>query len=250
VNREAQGAALFLLGGAVLHASLTDLYLRYVKAGLRPLLIVAGVVLIVAAIATFWYERRPARATQGNQPDHVHDHDHEHRDGRSHVHHEPRIAWLLVLPLFALILVAPPALGSYAADRTGTALQPPPGFADLPAGNPLQISVLDYATRAVYEHGRSLGDRRIKLTGFITVGGRGAPYLTRMVLTCCAADAQPIKVGLSGQVPTALQPDTWLEVIGSYTDMQIKDDVNGGPIPFINVSQARSVPAPPDQYES
>ncbi len=37
---------------------LTDLYLRYVKAGLRPLLLAAGVVLIMAAVATVWYERR------------------------------------------------------------------------------------------------------------------------------------------------------------------------------------------------
>jgi putative membrane protein len=52
VNRQAQGVVLFVVGGAVLWASLTDLYLRYVKAGLRPLLVVAGVVLIAAAIAT------------------------------------------------------------------------------------------------------------------------------------------------------------------------------------------------------
>ncbi|MFL6141177.1 MAG: chromate resistance protein ChrB domain-containing protein [Labedaea sp.] len=61
VNRQAQAIVLFLLGTAVLHASLTDLLLRYVKAGLRPLLLVAGVVLILAAIATMWYEWRGQR---------------------------------------------------------------------------------------------------------------------------------------------------------------------------------------------
>jgi uncharacterized repeat protein (TIGR03943 family) len=234
VNRQAQGMLLLLVGGALLRAGLTDLYLRYVKAGLRPLLLVAGVVLIVAAIATVWYELRPAPARQENQAR----------------HHEPRIAWLLVLPLFALILVAPPALGSYAANRTGTALQPPAGFAALPAGDPVRIGVLDYATRAVYDHGRSLGDRRVTITGFVTVGPHGAPYLTRMVLNCCAADAQPIKVGLSGQVPADLRPDSWLEVTGTYTARQIRDEVNNGPIPFINVSRARPVGAPRDRYES
>jgi uncharacterized repeat protein (TIGR03943 family) len=242
VNRQAQALVLFLVGGAVLRASLTDLYLRYVKTGLRPLLLAAGVVLIVAAITTLWYDRRAARQ---NRPGPEHD----DRFGPA-AHREPRVAWLLLLPLFALILVAPPALGSYAANRTGTVLQPPPGFPALPAGDPLRLTVLDYATRAVYDHGHSLGDRRITITGFITVGARGAPYLTRMVLNCCAADAQPVKVGLSGQVPTAPQPDTWLEVVGTYTSRQSTDEVNGGPIPFINVSQARPVPAPHDQYES
>jgi putative membrane protein len=229
VNRQAQGVVLFLVGAAVLRASLTDLYLRYVKAGLRPLLLLTGVVLIVAAAATFWYERRPA-------------------DDRPH--REPRVAWLLVVPLLALILVAPPALGSYAADRTGTALQPPPGFATLSPDDPLDLTVVDYAGRAVYDHGRSLGGRRIRLTGFITVGPHGTPYLTRMVLNCCAADAQPVKVGLSGQVPAIPQPDTWFEVVGTYTSKQTKDSVNNGPIPFIDVSQARQVPPPRDQYES
>jgi uncharacterized repeat protein (TIGR03943 family) len=236
VNREAQGVVLFVVGAAVLRASLTDLYLRYVRAGLRPFLVVAGIVLIIAAVATFWYELRPANALREKQ--------------RGRAHHEPRIAWLLVLPVFALILVAPPALGSYAANRTGTALQRPAGFPALAAGDPLPLTVLDYATRAVYDRGNSLAGRQIKIIGFITVG-RDAPYLTRMVLSCCAADALPVKVGLSGKVPTAaLRPDTWLEVTGTYTTKQVKDHVNDATIPFIEVSQARAIPAPHDRYES
>ncbi|WP_405805563.1 TIGR03943 family protein [Streptomyces sp. NBC_00210] len=243
MNRQAQAAVLFLVGGAVLHAGFTDLYLRYVKAGLRPLLIVAGIVMIAAAIATVWYELRRPRATQERQPERAHD------DQRGHAHREPRISWLLVLPLFALILVAPPALGSYSAMRTGTGLQKPWGFPALPVGDPLRLSVVDYAGRAVYDHGRSLDDRQIKITGFITLDRSGAPYLTRMVLNCCAADAQPVKIGLSGQIPPVLQPDAWLEVTGTYTSKQAKDPVNDGVIPFISISQARPVPAPHNRYE-
>jgi uncharacterized repeat protein (TIGR03943 family) len=244
VNREAQGVVLFVVGGAVLRASLTDQFLRYVRAGLRPFLLVAGVILIVAAIATLWYELRPARATQEDQSET------DHHDGHGHGHREPRIAWLLVLPVFALVVVVPPALGSYTANHTGTALQRPPGFPALPAGDPLKITVLDYATRAVYDDGRSLGDRRIEITGFISVGDHGVPYLTRIVLSCCAADALPVKVGLSGQVPPGLRPDSWLQIIGTYSKKEIKDGVNGGTIPFIDVSQATPVRAPHDQYES
>jgi uncharacterized repeat protein (TIGR03943 family) len=240
VNREAQGVLLFLVGAAILRASLTDLYLRYVKTGLRPLLVVAGVVLIAAAVATFWYELRRVRRrrTDGTGPE------------TGHAHREPRIAWLLILPLLALIVVAPPALGSFAASRTGTVLQRPPGFPALPPGEPLHLSVYDYATRAVYDHGRSLGHRRVTIAGFVTVGPHGTPYLTRMILNCCAADAQPVKVGLSGPLPTATQPDTWLEVTGVYTGRQVRDEVNGGPIPFIEVSRAQRIPAPANRYES
>jgi uncharacterized repeat protein (TIGR03943 family) len=244
VNRQAQAFLMFLVGGAVLRAGLTDLYLRYVKAGLRPLLLIAGAVLIVAAIATVWYEFRQARAARDRAG-------HKHR-GNDDKHHEPRIAWLLVLPLFALILVTPPPLGSYTAARSGTVVQPPPagGFPALPADDPVRLRLTSYAARAVYDHGHSLGERRITVTGFVTFDRRGVPYLTRMVLTCCAADGQPVKVGLTGQVPAVLQTGGWLEVIGTYADRQTKDAVNGAPIPFINVSDTRPVPAPPDPYEN
>jgi len=244
VKREAQAAVLFLLGAAVLRAGFTDLYLRYVKAGLRPLLLAAGIVLIVAAIATVWYELRRPRTAQENQSEP------EHRDPGCHAHREPRISWLLVLPLFALILVAPPAPGSYSAMHAGTALQRPSDFPDLPAGDPLRLSVIDYAGRAAYGHGRSLDDRRIKITGFVALDRGGAPYLTRMVRSCCAADAQPVKIGLSGQMPPALPADSWIEVTGTYTGKRIKDPVNGGAIPFFKVGQAELVPAPRDPYEN
>lgn len=262
MNRQAQAAVLFLIGAAVLKAGSSDLYLRYVKAGLRPLLLGAGVVLIVTAIATVWYELRPGRARRESLPEEGQENDgHAHReslpeesrenDGHEdgHAHREPRIAWLLVLPLLALILVAPPALGSYSAMRTGTALQPPFGYATLPAADPLPLSLVDYAGRAAYDHGHSLGDRRIKVTGFVALGHDGTPYLVRMALNCCAADAQPVKIGLTGQIPPVLQPDSWLEVTGTYTSKQTKDPVNKGVIPFIEVSEARPVTAPRDPYD-
>src|SRR5690606_26018234 len=121
IDGQAQAVLLFLLGATVLHTGLTDLHLRYVTAGLRPLLLLSGAVLIATAAATVRYEwRRPPRSGEA--------------------HREPRIAWLLTLPLLALILIAPPALGSYSATHTGTALQKPLGFPELPVRGPLRLS--------------------------------------------------------------------------------------------------------------
>jgi putative membrane protein len=275
VNRQAQAAVLFLVGAAVLHASVTDLYLRYVKAGLRPLLLAAGVVLIVTALATVWYEMREHRKASADRSGDEHGHGpvdtaantetaadtgahepaHErgladgHGHGHGHGHREPRVSWLLVLPLLALILVAPPALGSYSAMRTGTALQAPFGYAELPAGDPVPLGLVDYAGRAAYGHGRSLGGRQVRITGFVALDSAGAPYLVRMALNCCAADAQPVKVGLSGRIPPVLRPDTWLQVTGRYTARRTTDPVNGGVIPYLEVSTAKPVPAPHDPYD-
>jgi uncharacterized repeat protein (TIGR03943 family) len=227
VNRTVQAILLFLVGGVLLHAGVTGLYLRYVKAGLRPLVLAAGVVLVVAAVATVWYARR-----------------------RPAGHPAPRVSWLLVLPVFALVLAAPPALGSYSAMRAGTAVTAPRIVAPLPAGNPIRLTVIDYADRAAYDRGRSLAGRTVTLTGFVAFDDAGVPYLVRMLLNCCAADAQPVKVGLTGAVPPVLQPDSWLEVTGTYAAEQAKDPVNGGTIPFVEVGQARPVPPPADPYES
>ncbi|MEU6535771.1 TIGR03943 family protein [Streptomyces sp. NPDC047000] len=232
MNRQAQTAVLFLTGGALLHAGTTDLYLRYVKAGLRPLLLLAGAVLLLTALATTWYEWRA-----------------RNREDAGHPHHEPRVSWLLLLPLFALILVAPPALGSYSAVRTGTALQQPYGYPKLPERGVLRLSLVDYAGRAAYDRGRHLTGRTLQITGFVSLDAKGRPYLVRMALNCCAADAQPVKLALTGKIPPVLQPDTWLRITGTYTPRRTTDPINGAPIPYLNVTTAEPVPVPHDPYD-
>ena len=234
MNRQAQGVVMLLLGGAVLKASLTDMYLRYVKAGLQPFLIAAGLLLVAAAAMTIWYDLRHGGP--------AHD-DHGHR--------EPRVGWLLVLPVLGLLLVAPPALGSYAAGQSGTALsgQQVSDFPPLPEGDPAKISILDYASRAVFDKGASLGERSVQLTGFVTTGPDGQPILARMILTCCAADGRPIKVGMSGNAPTDLANDTWIQVVGRYTDRTIKDPVNEETIPYLEVETWQQIDPPKQQYE-
>jgi uncharacterized repeat protein (TIGR03943 family) len=241
---------MFLLGAAVVHAGSTPLYVRYVKTGLRPLLLAAGITLIIAALGTVglpWF--RSGTSPRDQHP--VHDDAHA---GGHHGHGDggPRIAWLLTLPFLALALIAPPALGSYSADHTGTALTPPLALPALPASGPLRLGVVDYADRAVYDHGRSLTGRTITLTGFVTFGttGGGTVYLTRMILNCCAADAQPVKVALSGNVPPVLRPDAWLAVTGTYTTRRAKDPINGAPIPYLTVTRAAPTSTPKDPYES
>ncbi|QKW16401.1 TIGR03943 family protein [Verrucosispora sp. NA02020] len=260
MNRQAQAVILLLLGGAVIRASVTDLYLRYVKEGLRPFLIAAGLLLVVAAVMTLWHELRPSapRATaptgggstgpvSGPAPVATGQTD-EHDD---HGHHEPRIGWLLILPVLGLLLVAPPALGSYAAGQAGTALNAPreSDYPPLPEGDPVQVSVLDYASRALFDRGTSIGDRRVVLTGFLATGAGGEPILARMVLSCCAADGRPIKLGLTGDVPVGLPNDSWVEVVGRYSDRIGRDPVNDAEIPYLEIESWRQVPVPKRQYE-
>ncbi len=260
---------MLLLGGAILKASLTDMYLRYVKAGLQPFLIGAGALLVVAAVMTLWYDFRHGAApdTECAEGAREHgagaqEHDGGHRlatggsahDAHGHGHdghREPRVGWLLIAPVLGLLLVAPPALGSYAAEQAGSALsaQQVSDFPALPEGDPARISVLDYATRAIFDEGRSIGDRRVRVTGFLSADPNGGQLLTRMILSCCAADARPIKVGMNGAVPQGLAADSWVEITGRYSGHRGTDPVNGDEIPFIEVLEWRPVTAPAEQYE-
>jgi uncharacterized repeat protein (TIGR03943 family) len=174
------------------------------------------------------------------------------KDAHTHVHREPRIAWLLLLPALALLLFAPPALGAYQASRNGTALSAEANsdFPPLPDDDPVRLSLLDYAGRAVFDQGHSLADRQVTLSGFVIAGPDGQPYLARMIVTCCAADARPVKVGLAGDLPTSLRPDQWIEVQGTYTDRSDKDPVNAELVPYLQVTNLRQIAAPEEQYES
>jgi uncharacterized repeat protein (TIGR03943 family) len=249
MNREAQSVLLLLVGGAVLRISLSDVYLRYVKEGLRPFLITAGVLLVVIAVATLvreLFNRDTAVVVPaGDERDHADD------DGHGHGHHGPRVAWLLVLPVFATFLIAPPALGSYAANRGGTAVlqQPKSEFAPLPKTDPAEISVVEYFTRAVWDKGASMKGRDVKLTGFISPRPDGGVYLTRIMLSCCAADGRPIKVGLSGDQADGLKADTWVEVVGQYDPKSDVDAASKQQIPYLNVSSVRPIKTPKQPYE-
>jgi uncharacterized repeat protein (TIGR03943 family) len=245
VNKQAQAVVMLLFGGAIVRASVTDMYLRYVKESLRPFLIAAGVLLIAAAVMTLVHEvLRPRPQAEGHD-----DHGHDHGDGKPH--REPWVAWLLILPVLGLLLVAPPALGSYAAGQAGTALssQQISDYPPLPPGDPAKISVLDYASRAVFDKGVSLGDRTVQLTGFIAEGPNGEPILARIILSCCAADGRPIKLGMSGNAPAGLASDTWVEVVGKYTDRTVTDPVNEETIPYIEVETWTQIDPPKQQYE-
>lgn len=249
MNSLAQSVTLLLLGGVVLRISLADVYLRYVKEGLRPYLIAAGVVLVVVAIATMIRDLRADGPADG-PADGLADEAEEHDDGHGHSHRGPSIAWLLTLPVFAIFLVAPPALGSYAAARSGSAaVQRQAEFAPLPHADPVAMTNVDYATRAIWDKGTSLRGRTIRLTGFLSPRPAGGFYLTRILLSCCAADGRPIKIGLDGELPAGLKADDWIQAEGQYTVRQDHNKATQETIVFLTVTSAHPVTPPAEPYE-
>jgi uncharacterized repeat protein (TIGR03943 family) len=215
VSRQAQGWLLVVLGATLLSVSaFSAMYANYVRPGFRPALIATGAVLVALGLVAAF--RRRAHG------------------------HAPRVAWLLAAPVFAIVLVAPPALGSYAARRQDGA--PPPGeaYRGAPAAD---LTLGEFIARAYGSS--SLSGRRVRLTGFV-VASRGGWQLTRMRITCCAADALALEVAVEG-VP-APPEDTWVRVTGTWIPWK-----NGIPRdyvpPAIAATEVTPVTRPAEPYE-
>ncbi|MFF9180027.1 TIGR03943 family putative permease subunit [Streptomyces misionensis] len=200
MRRPVQTLLPALTGAGLLHITLfTDTYLRYVKAGLRPLLLASGAVLLLLGLVA-------ALSRDPGQGHHGHDHP-----------GPPRIAWLLLLPALSLLLWTPPALGAYTAARSDA--QPPAArkkeFAPLPATSPLPLTLTEFTRRVQQDDSGAIRGRTVRLTGFVTPAPAGDGwYLTRIVFTCCAADSQTVKVRVHGT--PAPPADTWLAVTGTW----------------------------------
>ncbi|MGW4905411.1 TIGR03943 family putative permease subunit [Streptomyces sp. NPDC004270] len=225
---------LCLVGAAALRITLFgDLYLRYVQASLRPYLITSGIALILLGLTT--------AALRSRTTD---DHNHGHHN------HGPRIAWLLTLPAVALLLFPPPALGSYSAEREAAqrAAQGVGAFPALPAANPVSLTLAEFSSRAIYDSRRSLTGRTVRMTGFVTSGSDGGTwYLTRLMVTCCAADATTSKVEIRGE--DAPLTDTWVTVTGTWHPKgRLGSDAAWPPV--LDAKSAHTVRQPSDPYET
>ncbi|MEU0662564.1 TIGR03943 family putative permease subunit [Streptomyces lavendulocolor] len=239
MRRHVQAALLLLTGSAVLHISvLSQVYLRYVKEGLRPFLVASAVLLLLLGVVGAVRDGLPfaPRRTAGEETDDertadgqaaddertADEHQHAHGHGRGHGHghgHDsgPRVAWLLFLPVLALLLYAPPALGSYTAAReTDNAVARVAEFDPLPEADPAPLALSGFIARVQQDRDRSLAGRTVLMTGFVTPAKdrAGTWYLTRLVVSCCAADSRSLRVRVHGA--PAPPADTWVTVTGTW----------------------------------
>ncbi|MFC5666578.1 TIGR03943 family putative permease subunit [Kitasatospora misakiensis] len=271
---------LALVGTALLRITVgSDVFLQYVKEELRLPLIASGVILLalgVAGVVVRLMERRREpvlqfrRDAEGNavwyRPatgGHAH-HEDDH-DGHDH-EHGPRVAWLLTVPAVLLLCFTPPALGSFTASRDGAdatvdtaaytaSLAGPPappaesGSTAAPGGSaavtaPTALSLGEFIARS-RDPRRSLADRTVRLTGFVTPGtAPGEWYLNRLVASCCAADARRLRVLVHADGPTP-PTDGWVELTGVWHPTP---DEPATAAPRLDASAQHAVPQPRAPY--
>lgn len=250
MHERAQGALLLAVGGVAVRLGLSGAALNYIRAEYVPLLVVAGAIIAVLGVVTLARAlRAPAPAdgeadalaggsVAGEVGTHVHEGadvaPHAHAavpaadgdaDGTEaakevHVHGDvvPRIGWMLAAPLFAVLLVAPPPLGSFAANRqSGVVVAPTAAWPPLPAAEDgaVPLTLGDYASRALYDTDLSLDGTDVRLTGFVSEVADDGFTLTRFALSCCAADGTAINVRVRTDDPPPAV-DEWVVVEGRW----------------------------------
>lgn len=234
MNRAVQAIVLILFGGVLVRVVASDLHLNYVKPSMGVPLLASGVVLLVLGVLALVEAIR-------EEP---HDHD-EH--GFAHAHHGPAAAWALLVPVAAILVVPAAPLGSFTADRLDAiAPQVASDSVFLPlSGDPAELSIGEFVSRAVWDEGRTLAGQPVRLVGFASPSDSGGWDLTRLGLSCCAADAYVVKVAPvgAGEVPA----DTWVEVVGTWQP--------GGPtqaegaIPRLQVESVTPIEQPANPYD-
>jgi uncharacterized repeat protein (TIGR03943 family) len=215
-----------LVGVVLLRLTLSGTYERYVRVGMRPWLITAGIVVLLLGTVTL------VRALRTG-----HGHDHEHGVG---------VGWLLLAPIAALLLVAPPTLGSYGVARGARVdvRAGAPVFAQLPhRAGPLPMTLLEFSQRAFDHSGLSFNGNTVRLTGFVA-GSKGRGFeIARYQIACCAADAIPVVVHVLGTAGTVPGRDGWVTVTGTFRKG------GRGEIPDLVATSVVALPAPEDPYE-
>lgn len=238
MRRETTNVLLVLVGGALLKITLDGTYLRYVKPSAKPWVLTAGVVMITLAVVAI------VRDIIANRPDTATHHD-DHQHGG-------RWVWLLMLPVLAIFLIAPPALGADSVLRSNGRTAPSvvqqgsAAFPPLPRGAVVPVSMSEFITRSVWDSTHSLDGRTVALTGFV-VHQNGTDYVARLVITCCAADATPMKVALTGQQARALADDQWVRAEGTLVPGSAT--TANEYTPTLTVSALVTTAAPADPYE-
>ncbi|WP_329787129.1 TIGR03943 family protein [Lentzea sp. DG1S-22] len=234
MRRETQNILLVLLGGALLKISFSGLYLRYVQKSLLPLLVAAGVIMIGLALFAIIRDIRRGKAAD--------EHDHEHS-------HSSRSTWLMLLPVMAVFLISPPALGGDVVNSAADTNQTQRSrnlLGELPSGDVIPLSMTEFVTRTAWDESGTLDGRRVRLTGFM-LRSEGDTFVARLAISCCAADARPLKVKLTGDVPT-IADEQWVEVTGQVVPKSATEQNSW--VPSFTVESFTSVPEPVEPYES
>ena len=232
--------AVLAIGVLALWIGGTDAMLKYLRPSMRPWVLTAAFGLIAMGL----YGMVRVRQLEPSATHHEKD---VHQPKRS------RVGWLLVLPIAVLILFGPQPMGDFAIGATPNL---PPYAFDIAAyasrvgERQPQLRLADVLQGVKQAGNRTyLATHDVVLIGFASstgVAGRDSFVLTRFLISCCAADAQPLSVTIVG-ASVVPEKNQWVEVAARYEP----DASNGNKYgPVMRASSVKLIPEPKGPYES
>lgn len=231
MKRETQNVLLLLLGLSVGVMVAKGAYLHYVKPSLLPWLVIAAVGLTALALVSMIRDIRSGGAE-------AHD---------SH-HHRGAMTWLLLVPVVLVAFVIPPPIEADGAAPVAASQTHRRPFPPLPAGRAPVLSLPEVVMRAVTDSEGTLEGRLLTITGFSLKEHDGVD-LGRVVIVCCAADAQLARLHLAGPGASsaATYPeDTWLQIEARVVDGSASAGTSF--IPTVTVDSVTRVDRPANTY--
>lgn len=220
MNRAAQSLILTAVGALALRVSITDEYSRYVNEWMRWPLLFSGVFLVGLAFTAVLRHSEDEHSTTP-------------------------AAWALLIPVILGLVVQPPALGSYVAERSVNPVADgfePPVHPPLVEGEANDLPVSTFVVLAL-SHSEVIEGHSIRLTGFATSNEDGW-YVTRVKIRCCAADASAYRVQVEGA--PAPPDDQWVEVTGTWVE---GTGTAGDEPPVLTVDELTEIAEPKRPYE-
>jgi uncharacterized repeat protein (TIGR03943 family) len=231
MSEDARATTVLLVGALMIRLAVGGAYAKYVRTGMGPLLLVAGVLL--AGLGLFGVVRALRR---GGRPADADAHGH---------HHGGRIGWLLLAPVLALLLVTPPTLGSFGVSRSAAVNVTSGGkvFGALPPGRTVPMTLLEFDERAEDHRGASFGGAQVRLTGFVTPSSDAQGFrIARYQIACCAADAVASVVRVTGASGSRPARDQWVTVTGTFAPAPDR-------VPELRAVSVAEITTPLDPYE-
>lgn len=265
-----QAMVLSVLTGGLARLLFGGSYLSYVRPAMFvPLLVSTVAIGALALWSAFGFEELPEadegtadeREPAGDHADRAQPTEpighrgHEEPDGPGHDGHGmPRIGWWLVVPVACIAIVPLKPLGasSVAEGRgNGSVVQrvtstPAPAVELEPPS-----TMLDFISQVVNAPDRPI-EGTVELTGFVQSSTEDGFVLARFVMSCCAADAQPLLVTVrwSGAHPPV---DGWATIEGTHVPapegIPPEDRFEVENI-VVDASSVDEVPQPRQPYES
>ena len=213
----------------------------YINLRFIPLTII-GVIFLAILAQTLFSEIKRSRQREQNVTG-VHDHDHAPVSAN---------LWFMLVPLLIGVLIPARPLDSSAFATKGFNTNSPLVNADSSAQllgtDAEERNVLDWIKLFNFESDLSpfLG-QKASVIGFVYFDenlNENQFYVSRFVISCCAADG--FAIAMVGEWPQAstLKQDSWILVKGSIQSITLHDQV----VPLIQAESVQPVPVPEQPY--